>query len=140
VACLSCLLEILINKKAPLTGGGMGAGQISLSYEGIVRQRVRKLLTGYSIISTDHSNQIKEHFCGLNSFLNTSINKKPYFVLEVVIYSDLIYVEIGINLRDCIHFPCWCVYTSSVFSLLEITTTRDKRCPYLNSFLLTYSL
>jgi hypothetical protein len=57
-----------------------------------------------------------------------------------MIYSDLVYVEIGINLRDFIHCPCWRVNTSSVFSLLEITTIRDKSCAYLSSFLLTYSL
>jgi hypothetical protein len=31
--------KTLTNKKAPLTGGGMGAGQASLLYEGIIRQR-----------------------------------------------------------------------------------------------------
>jgi hypothetical protein len=49
-------------KKAPLTGGGMGAGQISLPYEGIVRQRVRKLLSRFEIISTVYTLEPGDYF------------------------------------------------------------------------------
>ena len=49
-------------KKAPLTGGGMGAGQISLSYEEIASQRVLKTLACFEIISTAHTIEPRDCF------------------------------------------------------------------------------
>jgi hypothetical protein len=64
---------------------GVRAGQMFLPYEEITSRGLCKLVTGFSIISTAHSNQAKGRFMCMKSFLNTSISKKPIFTLEVVI-------------------------------------------------------
>jgi len=43
------------NKKAPLTGGGVGAGQRSLPYEKIIGRKPCKFVTEFSTISTKNN-------------------------------------------------------------------------------------
>jgi len=51
------------NKKAPLTGGGVGAGQRLLPYEKIIGRGPCKFVTEFSTISTNHCNQTGGIFC-----------------------------------------------------------------------------
>ena len=64
----------------------MGAGQRSLPYEGIISRGLYKLVTVFFNISTAKCIQTWGIFCGSKSFLNTYINKKPFFVSQVVIF------------------------------------------------------
>jgi hypothetical protein len=81
-------MESTTEPKKPRSPEGVGAGQISLPYKEFIGRVLCKLVTGFSIISTDHSNQAKGHFCELKGFLNTFINNKPFFVSEVVIFRN----------------------------------------------------
>jgi hypothetical protein len=80
------IILTLINKKSPAHRRGMGAGQMSLPHEGIIDRGLCKYVTEFSTISTDHCNQTGGVFFALKCLLNTAINKKPNFFLEVVTF------------------------------------------------------
>ena len=73
----------------PPSGGGWEQGKC-LCLMKDHKQRAMKTNNRISIISTDHCNQIKGHFCVLMSFLNISINKKLIFFSEVVRFKKCI--------------------------------------------------